>query len=90
MIATIELYEVLTEALRIKDKRGRTKKFVYIATVGPVTKICPSERSASNYLEKLGFRLNDKLQWEHKYKSENEIFIEKHYRKVYINITNVH
>jgi hypothetical protein len=53
MKAEINMYEVITEGLRTKNKRGRVNKFVWIARIGQVTKICPSEKSATRYLEKL-------------------------------------
>lgn len=82
MKATIDMYEVVTEQLRKTNKRGRVNKFVWIARIGPVIRICPSEKSAAKYLENLGFRLNDKLEWELTHRPIAEIYIEMHYRKV--------
>lgn len=83
MKATIDLYEVMTPGLRIKNKRGTVSRHVWIARIGPVSKICPSERSACNFLEKHGFRLNDKMEWELTKKPEADLFIEMHYKKVF-------
>lgn len=81
--ASIDMYEVTTAALRAKDKRGRAKRFVWVSTIGPVMKLHPSEKSASNYLYKIGFRLNDKLEYEHTAKSDFLLYLELHYRKVF-------
>lgn len=82
MIATIELYEPLHDYLKTKTKYGKLKAFKYVVTVGPIIVIKPSETSAHNYLTKLGFILNDDVQYELKYKSEDEVFLEKNYRKM--------
>ena len=86
MEASIELYQPHHEHLKFKRKHGDIKPFVWIARIGVVSKICPSERSASNWLEKHGFIYdfdeNDKLKWIHKRKSEYELFVERNYSRV--------
>lgn len=52
-----------------KEKHGKT--YVYVAHIGtmddplggPISRICPSENSACNYLDKLGFVMADPDDW---------------------------
>jgi len=81
MIATLELYQVLTEGLKITNKRGTVKSFMYVVEFGPVAKVCSSERAAIKYLKKMGFMLNEHIEWELKYKSDEQVFLERHYKK---------
>lgn len=82
MKATIELYEVLTEQLKTVNKRGRVNPFKWVVKIGPIIKVCPSERSACKYLESKGFRMNDNIEWELTHRSEDELYLEKHFKKV--------
>lgn len=82
MYSKIELWEPLHDHLKVKNKRGRVNKFVYVVCIGPVVKICPSENSAHRYLVKMGFEMTeDATQYELKYRSEGLINLDKLYRK---------
>ncbi len=82
MSAKLELYEPLHDHLKIKNKRGTINTFVYVVTIGPIVKICPSERSAFRYLKSKGFEFNcDNGEWIHTFKSEDVINLENNYRK---------
>ncbi len=82
MKATIELYEPLHEHLKTKTKGGDLKKFKHVVKIGPIIVIKPSEESAVKYLHDLGFRLNETMEYELKYKSEGELNLERNYRKL--------
>ena len=82
MIATLELYQVLTEGLKIINKRGTVKNHVYVVEFGPVAKICTSSGTAVKYLKKMGFMLNSNCEWELKFKSEDQLFLGRHYKKI--------
>ena len=82
MIATISLYEPLHESLKTVNKRGTVKKFKYVVEFGPFVFIKPSESSAHNFLLKTGFVLNDDCAtYSHKYKSDDQLNLERLYKK---------
>jgi hypothetical protein len=81
MKAKISLYEIQTIRLQKETKRGRKIRFAYIVSIDDVNvKICPSEKSASNFLYKFGFRLNENAEFVRTHKSDLDLFIEKHYK----------
>ena len=82
MIAKLDLHQILTEGLKIINKRGTVKSYVHVVEFGPVRKIFASPGAATRYLGKMGFALNDNIEWELKFKSEDELYLEKHYKKV--------
>lgn len=83
MIATISLYEPLHDHLKTISKSGRKKAHKYIIEFGPFVFIKPSEQSAINFLTKKGFVLNEDFKtYSHKYKSDDQINLEKNYHKV--------
>jgi len=82
MIATVELYEPLLDYLKTKTKHRGLKTLVHVIKIGSIIVIKPSEASAHRYLTKLGFVLNESVQYELKYKSEDELSLERNYRKL--------
>ena len=82
MEAYVNLYEPKHDHLKVKNKRGQLRAFVYVVEIGAIVKICPSQRSADNYLKKLGYVLSDDCtHYYHKYKSEDQINLERNYIK---------
>lgn len=82
MKATLELYEPLHEHLRTVSKNGQVSCVKYVIKIGPIVIIKSSERTAHRYLHKMGFRLNDKAQYELKMKSHDELNLETNYQKL--------
>lgn len=82
MEATIELYEPLYDHLKTVSKSGRRRSFKWVVRFGAVVRICPSERSAYNYLYRMGFRMDDNVKFWKTNKSDEEINLENNYRKV--------
>ena len=86
MEASLDLYEPLHDHLKTKTKSGEKKAFVYIARIGPVFKVCPSETSAWRWFAKHGytydFDKHGKLNWIPKYENQEQTFIERNYKKL--------
>lgn len=82
MEASIELYEPIHDHLKTVDRRGNSKRFKWVARFGPVAKICPSEKTALNYLYKMGFRYKEDGRLWLSVKSEDEIELERNYSYV--------
>lgn len=80
MKATIELYEPLFDHLKTVDRHGRLKAHKWVVKFGPVVKICPSEKSAANYLYKMGFRMNDNAEYVLTCRSDDQIDLDRFYR----------
>jgi hypothetical protein len=83
MIATVELYEPNYHHLKTVSKHGKVSAFKYVIKIGSLVFIKPSESSADKFLYRKGFRLNDKIQWELKFKSDDEINLERNYTKTF-------
>lgn len=82
MKAKIELYEPLHDHLKTKTKWGKLKTHVWVVTIGPVVKICPSESAADRYLHKMGFTYNIEGYYEWDKKSVDQLNLEMNYKKI--------
>ena len=82
----IEMHEVLNDHFKTKTKRGDLKLFKWVVNYFGFIKICPSEKSAFTFLEKNGYRYDfhgtENLHFKKTHKSEDEMFLERHFRKI--------
>lgn len=78
--AWIRLYEPNHDHLKTKTKHKGLKRFVWVVEIGPFMIVKPSENSAYNFLTKMGYVLSDDCtHYVPKYKSEQQIEIERNY-----------
>jgi hypothetical protein len=82
MIATVELYELTTDALIKLDRRDRKIRLFYVVKIASLVKYFQTSTGAHKYLIEKGFIMNDDYRtYTLKHKSDDEIYLERHYKK---------
>lgn len=81
MIATVELYEPKHDHLKTVSKHGKKSSLKFVVKIGPLVFIKPSAMSANNFLFKKGFMVNEDVEWELKFKSDEEVRLDYNYIK---------
>lgn len=81
MKATIDLYELTTDALIKLDRRDRKIRLFYVVRLASLVKYFQTESGAHKYLIEKGFTMDDDCRnYTLTHKSSDELYLERHYK----------